>query len=422
MKIINLRAENVQRLKAVEIAPGEESVVVVGGNNGHGKTSLLDSIMFALGGKASLSQKPVREGQGSASVEVAVDGFVISKKIYPNGKSELVIKNAEGQIESSPQKLLDSLTSKLTFDPLAFANMEQKQQVEVLKSLIPFDFSAHEKFRKMTYDERTFVNRELKAKTAENEANPYDPSLGVDLEPDTDIAKLIADAATNAASKQTLERNINSAARAIAESEERIEALKSEIIGLELRIEKAKHYIEEHEPKLSNWPVVDVTQLEKAREDLRIKNDRRRKNQEAKQIMAQKLALEAQVNELTEKINKLDEQKITAITNATLPVAGLSFHDDDGVMFAGIPFSQLSGAERLKVSLAMGIALNPQLRVLLIRDGSLLDDENLQVVGEMAKQHNMQVWIERVGKGEECSVIIEDGTIVENRIEHHAEA
>ena len=107
---------------------------------------------------------------------------------------------------------------------------------------------------------------------------------------------------------------------------------------------------------------------------------------------------------------------MAAIENAALPVAGLTFADDVGVKFGGVPFSQLSGAERLKVSLAMGIALNPSLRVLLIRDGSLLDEDNLKVVAEMAERHDMQVWIERVGKGEECSVVLEDGCVVENRI------
>ena len=98
------------------------------------------------------------------------------------------------------------------------------------------------------------------------------------------------------------------------------------------------------------------------------------------------------------------------MAEADFPIPGLAF-DADGVTFNGIPFAQCSSAERLRVSVAMGIALNPKLKVLLIRDGSLLDDNNLAMIAEAAKEADAQVWIERVSKGEECSVIIEDGEV-----------
>ena len=69
------------------------------------------------------------------------------------------------------------------------------------------------------------------------------------------------------------------------------------------------------------------------------------------------------------------------------------------------------GAEKLRVSVAMGLAMNPKLNVLLIRDGSLLDADNLEMVARMAEVADAQVWIERVGDGAECQVIIENGKI-----------
>ena len=51
MKIIKLETENVKRIKTACIEP-DGSMVVIGGRNGQGKSSALDSIAYAIGGKA----------------------------------------------------------------------------------------------------------------------------------------------------------------------------------------------------------------------------------------------------------------------------------------------------------------------------------------------------------------------------------
>jgi predicted ABC-type transport system involved in lysophospholipase L1 biosynthesis ATPase subunit len=76
-----------------------------------------------------------------------------------------------------------------------------------------------------------------------------------------------------------------------------------------------------------------------------------------------------------------------------------------------VPFKQASGAEQLRVSLAMAIALNPKLRVIRIADGSLLDSDNLALVESIARENDFQVWIEMVGDGDGRGIIIEDGSV-----------
>jgi len=78
----------------------------------------------------------------------------------------------------------------------------------------------------------------------------------------------------------------------------------------------------------------------------------------------------------------------------------------------GVPFSQASSAEQLRVSVAMGLAMNPTLRVVLIRDGSLLDSASMQLIAEEAAKNKAQVWVERVSEdGAGCTVVIEDGMV-----------
>lgn len=400
-KILHLKSENIQRIKVVDIRP-KDNLVVVGGKNGEGKTSTLDSIMFLFGGKKSFSEEPVRSGADKGTIHAETEDFIATRTIYPTGKTELEFR-PKVPTNLTPAKFFESILSKLTFDPLAFAHMEKAKQVEVLKGLISFDFSGNETYRRSKYDERTFVNRELKAKQAENEANPFDPTLGIDEFSPNALLESIREGQEILSSIALLEQNIQRG--------------KSRLAEIEVEKKKIEDWLVVNEPKLVELRALKVSDCQADLEALNAKNARIRKNAEAKKIYVAVQTLQNQSNALTAEIERLDSERMAAIENAALPVAGLTFADDVGVKFGGVPFSQLSGAERLKVSLAMGIALNPSLRVLLIRDGSLLDEDNLKVVAEMAERHDMQVWIERVGKGEECSVVLEDGVIVENRME-----
>ena len=49
VKINALELENVKRIKAVKIDPTQNGLTIIGGDNNQGKTSVLDSIAWALG-------------------------------------------------------------------------------------------------------------------------------------------------------------------------------------------------------------------------------------------------------------------------------------------------------------------------------------------------------------------------------------
>ena len=117
---------------------------------------------------------------------------------------------------------------------------------------------------------------------------------------------------------------------------------------------------------------------------------------------------------LSKKMATLLEKKAKAITKAKFPIDGLAV-GDDGVTFDGIPLAQCSTSQQIRTSVAIGLAMNPKLRVLLIREGSLLDTDNLAMVAQMAEEADAQIWLERVSQGDECSVIMEDGAIKESK-------
>ena len=62
VKINKLEIENVKRIKAVKLEPTANGLTVIGGRNNQGKTSVLDSIAWALGGENFRPSDATREG------------------------------------------------------------------------------------------------------------------------------------------------------------------------------------------------------------------------------------------------------------------------------------------------------------------------------------------------------------------------
>ncbi len=108
---------------------------------------------------------------------------------------------------------------------------------------------------------------------------------------------------------------------------------------------------------------------------------------------------------LTEKIGQLN-----MLAAANFPVPGLGFNED-GVTLHGIPFSQASTAERVRVSTALAMSGSPTLRVMRIDGGEALDADSVQVIKELAAAHDYQVWIAAVSDRRGVGVYIEDGSV-----------
>lgn len=62
VKISEFQLENVKRIKAVQYEPTPNGLTVIGGKNNQGKTSVLDSIAWALGGDRFKPSQAQREG------------------------------------------------------------------------------------------------------------------------------------------------------------------------------------------------------------------------------------------------------------------------------------------------------------------------------------------------------------------------
>ncbi len=102
MKIVALEVENVKYLRVVNIEPNG-SLVIVGGDNAAGKTSVLDSIEYALNGASSIPAKPIRNGQKKARVVLDWGDIQVTRTFTEKG-TNLTVKNKDCATFASPQK------------------------------------------------------------------------------------------------------------------------------------------------------------------------------------------------------------------------------------------------------------------------------------------------------------------------------
>lgn len=123
MKILRLEAENIKKLKVVAINPNG-NVVQITGPNGSGKSSVLDSIYYALAGAKDIPSQPIRRGQLKAHVTLELGEITVTRKFSKDTGTSLVMEAKNGARFPTPQRLLDDMLGKLTFDPLEFSRMD----------------------------------------------------------------------------------------------------------------------------------------------------------------------------------------------------------------------------------------------------------------------------------------------------------
>lgn len=425
MKIIKLNAENIKKLVAVEITPSGD-IVTIAGKNGAGKTSVLDSIWWALAGTSHIQAQPIRKGQTKARIKLDLGELIVERKFTESG-STLTVENAEGARFPSPQKMLDALLGELSFDPLAFSRMEPRKQFDELRrvSELDVDIDKLDALNKGDYAKRTDINRDAKAKRAQadgivvgadNIGQPVDEAALVDQlqkagETNTEIE-------TRKARREAAQKDANQKKTAAVEARNNAAKLRAQADDLDKAATMALAEAAAIEKKIDEAPElpkpVDVTVLRQKIEQARATNKAITERDQAAarkaQAVKESAALEAQSKTLTDGMEAREKAKADAIARAKLPVAGIGF-GAGVVTYNGIPFDQASSAEQLRVSMSIAMAANPKLRVIRITDGSLLDDDSLAAITEMAKAGDYQVWIERVSMDGKVGILIEDGMV-----------
>jgi energy-coupling factor transporter ATP-binding protein EcfA2 len=412
-RLVELRAENVKKLKAVHIQI-DGTMLQVAGRNGQGKSSLLDAVAMAIGGKEVFPEEPIRRGQNKAEIFLDFGGLKLTRRIWKKegGKIEhdVAIEYADGKRPREKQHVLDELRgSPIADDPIAFSRLKPAERYDLLKKLVPdFDFEANAEERRTLFEDRTIVGRERDRAVAAAEATVVPPDARAELVDVTELAAALRAASDTNSTIDKRQQRREAAADELEAMRDRADQLAAELKALHEDIATREKQIAEAEALPEK---IDTAELERQIANAETINAaaRRRAERVAKDAEADRLT--TKYESLSQQIAALDAAKAAAIEGAHLPVKELTFGDND-ILLDGLPFSQASTARKIRVSTALLMALKPELRVLLVREGSLLDDEARAALEADAREHDFVVLMECVGAGDGSGIVIEDGEVV----------
>ena len=411
MKIVELHAENVKRLRVVDITP-TSNVVIVGGKNGAGKSTVLDCIRMAFSGAKGVDAVPVRTGQTAAKIIVDTGELKIERRFSTATGTQLIVTGADGKRIASPQTVLDKLYSSVAFDPLEFARAKPAEQAATLRRIVGLDFSALDAERARIYQEREACGRLVAQAKARLAAMP-EPAVDVPAE-EVSVAELMAqkEAADgiNLDHAQVRRRydqartRTEEQARAVEDLKKRLSVAEDLYAGLKATENSAQDDVVALADDIDTASIV-----EKIKGAATVNRAIQEKAARARESV-QYEALRTQYTSATKAIEAIDTEKESKLTSAKWPIEGLGF-SPNGVTYKGLPFEQASESERVRVSVSIGCEQNPELKVMLIKEGCQLDDDSMAEVCRMAEEQDAMVWIERVGKKDPGAVILEDGEV-----------
>ena len=425
MKIVSLAVSQFKRISAVYIKP-DGALVEISGRNAQGKSSILDAIWAALAGKGVIDARPIRAGQQRATIRLDLGAYVVTRtfKAAEDGEytTELRVETAEGASVKKPQEgLLDGLIGGLSFDPLEFERAKPDERFAMVRALLPgVDFDGFDKAMQADMDARKDLNREAKEAAARAEAIVAD--MGLTGDP-IDVDALIDAMGTAGTFNAEIETRQRRRAEADAEVKRmRVEArakgdkaedLRAQADALDNEAIELVGKADALDEKLANAePLPEPRDVSTIRADIdkaRAHNEALAKRQRRLDAWREAKGAEGRAEALTAAMDARKRALRDQIAAASFPVAGVAFEGRE-VMLGGVPFAQASDAERLKASVEIAMALNPELKVIRVRDGSRLDADNLALLGKIAEERGFQVWVESVGDGK-GGIVIEDGHV-----------
>ena len=446
-KITGFSIADFKRVRLVEIRPSENGLTILGGRNAQGKSSCLDAIAYALGGEMF---RPTdinnHEGDKNAVIRVEIDGLIVERA----GKNAaLKITDARGM--RGNQTLLNDIVGKFALDLGSFMRATDAEKAKMLLKMFPELEKQLAEMKEKSEEIRMVradLNRDIKRYQFQFDDMPYFEGL-----PESEIgaAELMEKLAVAHADERELlekENQLQATAAKLTESgnliltaEKKLEDARNELIDFENSIEVRRNelkkkigdaqdfisgLLQDRETIRKEYSALmsDVESRRRAVEGVAAgiqaeisgideKNFRIRKNLEKKALFEKLSDLRKNAAAKTEMLENLDRYRTKILQDAELPLPELSITDDGDLLYRGMKWDCMSGAERLKVATSICMKSKPECGFVLIDGLEAMDPQTLAEFSEYLAQNNMQGIGTIVGENA-ATVIIEDGKIKES--------
>lgn len=403
IKINKLEIENVKRVRAVQVVPSEKGLTVLGGKNNQGKTSVLDSIAWALGGKKYQPSNPRREGSvtpPSLRVELS-NGLIVERK----GKnSDLKVIDPSGN--KAGQALLDSFVEELALDLPKFMEATSKEKARTLLEIIGVGDKLFEldNLENKLYQERLAIGKIADTKKKHAQEMPRHEGVPEELISASDLIKQQQDILARNAEKERKRRNL-------AHLEDENKRLKEILQDYQTKLETNENDLVEARKSALDLHDESTAELEANIANIDETNAKIRINLEKDQAEQEAEYYSQQYKDLNEEIDAIRKERLDLLKGADLPLPGLSVVDGE-LTFNDQHWDNMSGSEQLRVATAIVRKLKPECGFVLIDKLEQMDIDTMKEFGEWLEQEDLQAIATRVSSGDECQIIIEDGYVV----------
>ncbi|MEI3644846.1 AAA family ATPase [Lactococcus cremoris] len=400
IKINKLEIENVKRVKAVSLEPTQNGLTVIGGRNGQGKTSILDSIAWALGGNKYKPSQPHREGSVlPPNLQISLSNGLEIKRDGKN--SDLKVIDPSGQ--KAGQKLLDSFVEEFALNLPKFMESSNADKARTLLQIIGVGdkLAEFEKKEQELYNERLVIGRVADQKKKFAAEMTYFQEAPKELISVSELIQEQQAILAKNAENERLRGQRDNLKQQQAHLDSEIARLIEEKAKVDQQLEIAeKDALDLHDESTEQLEY-SISNTEEINRKVRANLDKDKAEQDAQVEKEKYDNLSAQIDRI-----RLDKNQL--LEDADLPLPGLSVAEGE-LLYKGQRWDNMSGAEQLKVSTAIVRKLNPECGFILIDKLEQMDLDTLKEFGQWLEQEQLQAIATRVSTGDECSIIISDG-------------
>lgn len=407
--INELQVENLKRIKAVKLEPSASGLTVIGGKNGQGKTSVLDAIAWALGGEKFRPGNPTREGALTPpNLHVVLSNGIIVERKGVNGSLKVIDPTGK----KSGQRLLDEFISKLALNLPAFLHASEAEKSKALLQIIGVGDKLMEMDRKeeQLYNQRKEVGRIADRKKKAAEEMPFYPNMPTEPVSVSDLLKEQQDILARNGENERKRINAREMQERFMRAESNYKAAMEALKAAEDTLRKARADAEVAAKSAQDLQDESTTELEENLRNVEVMNEKIRANAAKEGAELEANNLQQEYEGLTEQIESVRSDRADLLKEADLPLPGLSVKDGH-LLYKGEPWDGMSGAEQLKVAVAIIRKLNPECGFVLMDKLEQMDTDTLREFGKWLEEEGLQVIATRVSTGDECSIIIEDGMV-----------